>query len=307
MTADSSDDEPAAAKAADGAARRHKAPFSKDHIFEAVCGDGAQSVASRLSTHFNDDQVRAEWAGWHANAAERLADVPSQRRALPLRMPMKCNAQARPDEPREEREQHNLMTYKNPGGTRYSKDALQRDAKATRRLRASEVPVGCTVGLRRDDGDPWTPAGYGTPFYVGDVLERDLDEAEQVVTHVLVHYRMPTFQRQFCNDVTKPLKLACVALHEWDSGCEKRRACTACRPPGAATSRMTVRTTADTLFEVGIDLVQSGALSMQARRNICSTDESWRAALNLRDSRTTVGGDAGVARGAGSSGKKRRR
>ena len=33
------------------------------------------------------------------------------------------------------------------------------------------MPVGSTVAIRRHPSDPWHPPGYGTQFYIGDVIE----------------------------------------------------------------------------------------------------------------------------------------
>lgn len=306
--ADSSDDEDAPA-AANRRAPRPKQTFSKDRVYEALCGDTVHSVQSHLPSYMSHD-VRADWIQWRDNVPQALHEVPAHQRALPLLMPLKHTARVPQPTEHDERQQRELMTYRNPGGQAYSKAERHRDALASKRLRVSEVPVGTTVCLRRHDEDPWTPAGYGTPFYVGHVLEIEEEptttsSSDPEVKSLLVHYRVPVYKGKLCDDVSKPLRLACVGLHQWDPSCERRGTCINARPSGATTSRMTVRAPAETVFEAGATLLANEALSKQSKLNLLQTDKSWRSALGLKPE--PVHGVGGVGDGDDASVNERKK
>ena len=291
---DSSDEEQAANKggkshAAEKRQRREKPPFAKDRCLDALLGDGPNSVRSHLPAHFADGEVEREWREWHRGVAQELSEVPKQERPLPLKMPMKCTATAESvQQPEEERVQKELMVYKNPDGKAYSKDDRDRDAIAARPIRASEASIGSTVAIRRSDKDPWTPGGYGTPFYVGDVTSfvvssagSSAESSDPTISKLSVHYRMPLFNGAFCNDAKRPWKLACVAMHAWDSHCETRRACKAQRPHGATTSRVMAEVDATTVFEANLSLKATHALSLRSARNIASSDSRLAHAVGI--------------------------
>jgi hypothetical protein len=272
--------------------RLKKPPFSGQRILDAVVGTSNQSIKARLPAFFADSSVEAAWRQWAANVPHRLQDVPTEHRALPLRMPMKymeapgdsgLSAEA------VERPQVELMTYKNPGGQHYSKDELLRDAVAgqSRAVLASELSVGCSVAIKRDASDPREPPGYDTPFYIADVLEIQTSGAGSSSTggaevkSLVVNYRMPAFNGAFCDDPRRPFKPVCVAMHEWGSGCERRHMCVSRRPQGQTTSRLVATVDVQTVFEFNVPLVVSGALSAKAKRLLAQTEPSWAEALGV--------------------------
>ena len=288
---DSSDADDDASKARAKRRRNSKPTFAKQRIYESVMGDSRQSLQARLPSHFVDSEVADEWGQWLESVPEHLAEVPAPQRAVRLRMPMKHNADqsavvqapaaARP-------QQKPLMTYRNPhAGTSYAKDERERDALYAQPLRVSELPLSSTVALRRSTEDPYEPAGYGTPFYIADVLEVELgaagtSTADPPVAALTVHYRIPSKSSRFCNDVRRPFLLACHAGHPWDAGCETRRTCKRMRPEGADMSKYTPRVEAATIFEAGIELTRAKqALSMSTRKRLAKTDPSWCEALGV--------------------------
>ena len=130
-----------------------------------------------------------------------------------------------------------------------------------------------------------TPPGYGTPFYMGDVVDISLDAAgssteapstPRAIVSLRVHYRMPLLRDRFCDEVTRPWKLACIGHHEWSGACTK--SCKRLILDGAASSRMVVTVEANTVFEtkLGLKPVDKG-LDMATKRRIAEhiRDPDW--------------------------------
>ena len=287
---DSSDEEAPAANPR-ARERRVRPLFDKNAIYNAVVGEHPKAVRTHLRSHFADDGVLADWQAWLKDTPEVLSEVAAEAHALPMRMPTKFAARApAPMEAAPMRVQPELMIYNNPDGTAYGKEQRQRDAIASRPLRRDELTVGKTVAIRRDPADPWEPLGYGTPLYFGDILsvetaaggsEEEPHSLGPLVKELTVHYRIPLLRGAWCNEIVRPLKLACVHCVQWEPACETRPKCVAKRAPGAVTSKMTAVVSADALYEADLKLVSSGALSMSARRRLAEANSSWRKALGL--------------------------
>mgnify|MGYP007018243642 CR=1 FL=1 len=293
---------PAARDAPEGQQRRKKPTFDPQRILEAVVGDGATSVASHQPALFADGQAEADWRAWAASVPQRLSDVPRDARPLPLVMPVKFSARKR-DQPQQAapapQPQIELMTYRNPGGSSYTKKARDRNATAARmqhRLLASEISEGCAVAVVREGAiDPSDPPGYGTPFYIGDVVKIHLKPvaststsgdssaapATREVAKLDLHYRIPMCKSKFCDDVKRPFKLACVGKHEWNHGCEKRKACVQKREQGATTSRHFAQVEAGAVFEANVQLLESGALSAPSKKRLAERDPKWAPLLGV--------------------------
>ena len=148
------------------------------------------------------------------------------------------------------------------------------------------------MAITRDDSDSWGPPGYGTPFYIGDVVAVESLGAgaagasssvgDAYAGAVTVHYRMPELRGQFCDELARPFHLVCMAMHQWTRACESRRQCVRSRPEGATTSRMTARIEAETIFEANIQLNSSGAISLKSKRALAETNPAWAAGLGVR-------------------------
>jgi hypothetical protein len=163
---------------------RKKPAFSTAAILQSVTGivpPGTEaemrhekSVRERLPGHFPPDVVR-QWEEWAEETPNTLAEVPEQQRLRQCLMPCKClapgvKAMVKP------REQKELVTYANPGGRKLDKEDREREAARVKPLVEGEVSVGQSVAIRRAVESHVTP-GYGTPFYVGDVIEVELEDA----------------------------------------------------------------------------------------------------------------------------------
>ena len=290
--------------------RHPDAKFDPSAILHAVVRHEGhnpdKSVQAHMPSFFSDGRVEREWRAWAAKVPTALSMV--TQRALPLKMPMKYTEtpQAAGSTSTELQRQVPLMTYANPDdGTRYGKEERRRDYVATvaRTLRVSDIADGSTVAIVRRDEDPNEPAGYGTPFYIADIrsyttIPTPEDAADGTCTdpHIAtlnVHYRMPRHKNNFVNDVQRPYQLACWGLHTWDPGCERRAVCVAARPSGATRSAMEAVVDVDTVFEVNLQLVKSGALSKKARESILQRDRSWREALGLQEAESGKKGATG--------------
>lgn len=269
--ADSSDDEdePRAAKEA--------ARFDKDSILGAV-----RQLRVRASSLLPAEDMQ-EWVDWHAKAPSKLSEVDASERPLPLKMPMKC-LPAAPDRVAVStvREQEQLMVYQNPGGRVYSKAERERDAQQARQLTEDDLPVGSSVALKRHAGDPTEPGGYGTVFYIMDILSVELEDDGEVkpegaepvprkVTKVTGHYRMPIFRGVGCNNEWRQWKPVCVSFHPYESQCETRRLCVCNRPAGQlhATSKyMAVDIEPSMIIETKVQFTTTGLLSAGAKHRL---------------------------------------
>lgn len=162
------------------------------------------------------------------------------------------------------------------------------------------MPVGSTVAIRRHPSDPWHPPGYGTQFYIGDVIEvhcapcdsagGSSSAAERRVASIEVHYRLPMRgTTEACNDEHKGWKAACCALHPFTAMCERRVTCTERRPQGKNTSRLSARVEVDTIFETKLKLTTISLLSAETKRRIMQgaapeEQEKWRARMHITNS-----------------------
>lgn len=174
---------------------------------------------------------------------------------------------------------------------------MKREALQRKPLMESDVPVGSTVAIRRDLTDPWKPPGYGTHFYLGDVLEVHCavseaagggsSAAERRVAAIDIHYRLPMVGKtEACNDEHKGWLRACCALHPFDAQCERRLKCTSRRQPGKLTSRLGARVDADTIFETKVELTATSLLKAESKRRILQgaapeEQETWRARMRI--------------------------
>lgn len=234
-----------------------------------------------------------QWAEWEQSTPELLAEfTPGQQ--LVMQMPMKCGA-AGPNVPLQPvRKQREIMTYTNPGGgAEYSQRARDRDSQVHQQLEEGSVSVGSTIIIKRSsaDDEPETEAptegGWGTPFYMGDVLEVALTQSEssgtgkRKIERVTVHYRMPSLYSKFCDDICRPWRCACVAGHEWSAVCETRSACKRMKPEKATTCKFTAEIAAEAILEAQVDLIKSGALNKRSKEAIGSHDPAWAELLGV--------------------------
>ena len=310
--------------------------FDKHHVISSV-----RKVQSTMPSLLSDEDV-ASWTEWLESTPAALEDVHARDRALPIKMPMKCSA-ARPPAavaPPPPREQKELISYKNPEGGRgapptlasthprihpprphcpthhgpaptaaaYGDGQLKREALQLKPLTESDVPVGSTVAIRRHPSDPWDPPGYGTHFYIGDVIEvhcavceaagGSSSAAERRVASIEVHYRLPMVgTTKACNDEHKGWLPACCALHPFTGQCERRNSCVGSRPLGKDTSRLSARVEADTIFETKVELTSTSMLKAETKRRIMQgaapeEQETWRARMHI-----TAGAAEAEARG----------
>ena len=178
----------------------------------------------------------------------------------------------------------------------YREGQLKREALQARPLFESDIPVGTKVALRRDGRDPWSPKGYGTLFYLGEVLALHFAAssdggssagAQRPVMSLDVHYLLPMVgNREACDEEHKGWRPACCALHPWDNLCEKRHTCRDRRSPGAETSRLTARVDADTIFETMVKLTATNLITAESKRRILQgaspeEQETWRSRLHI--------------------------
>jgi hypothetical protein len=289
---DSSDEEADDAIGAAGGAtsrareRQPKPPFSKLHTLHAVLGYAgcADSVAAHFSHSgvLQNTEAREAWHAWHTSAAEKLSELPAPSRALPLTMPMKCTAAAGPALENARGPKPELITYNNPGGRTFTKEQRTREAASmAKALTKADVPVGSCVGVKREPADPMEPPGYGTPFYVAEIMSVNLSESDDV-SNLTVQWRMPKFNGLFCDDITRPLGLACVALHEWSPSCEASAACKRKRAVGAETSRFIAVLDPEMVFETNLKLTPAThALTKKTKELLAESNSEWRAALGV--------------------------
>jgi hypothetical protein len=282
--------------------RQPKDTFSKKAIHDAVFGTAASAVQSHVPS-FLTQSVAEDWGSWLKSTPETLAEVPPGARPLPMLMPMKCRPrEAEEQEVRPTAEQVDLMTYRNPDGSgSLSAGERNYDARQVKVLLEGFVDIDSFVIVQRPDVHEAQLAGFRTPFYLGKVLrvhyrepagcsELSSDTAsststqtKRVIEALDVHWCYPFFQGRPCDDVRRPWKLGCCAMHEWDKKCETRLACKETRRPELGdTSREWSHVPAQSIMEMGVKMTPStNALSAAAREKIAMHSDAWAAALGV--------------------------
>ena len=185
--------------------------------------------------------------------------------------------------------QQEIIAYSNAGGRQFQPADRQRQHAASKPLCSADVAVGSTVAIRRAapaSGDTFV-GGYGTLFYVGDVLETTCG-ADGVVQKLLIQYRMPQGRDSlFCDDMTKPWNLACLAQHRYDGQCKRRLACKrAALAAGADDSRFVYTCDAAEVFETQLSFNDSRTLQAKCKKKLVESApegeaDEWRKRLGL--------------------------
>ena len=182
----------------------------------------------RLGKDFFSDADVGEWDQWASTTPASLDAVEESDWPLPIKMPRKCvqPAQGRAHAAEDpERRQTEIIAYNNVGGRRFTSDARKRKAVETRCLKREDLGIGTTVLIKGEGREGSETPGWGTPFYLGDVM--DVELSGDTVTQVTVHYRMPRYKTRFTNDPTHSWKRACHGMHAWDRNCERSKECKA--------------------------------------------------------------------------------
>ena len=308
--------------------------FDKVEVYKTVM---SLKDPKRLGAGFYTKADLLAWTNWLKDTPATLADVLPEHSQLPLQMPMKCLPAADSQRHFAERTQQEFITYKNPAGRSFSILQREREANARAPLFEEDVDIGDTVALTPTAGTDFDADGSRTPFWLGDVARIDLEgsavssseatsaPARRAVTGLVVHYRVPLRRKSFCDDVSKPWKLACWGLHDWDTACEGRGVCKRAMlaattdaaqaellPAGAGTSttRMLFYVEAGAVFQTKIKFTGgTGALSAASKRLLAESgpvDGSWEQLLHIstadsppreKAARGRVRGRVGSARG----------
>jgi len=291
VMADSSGDE--LAPRAKASKPKGVARFDKDAILEAV-----QTVRQKMPHQVTAADMES-WNKWHEETPAMLDQVAVFERPLPLRMPMKHTAVPAPEVAVvPTRQQKELITYTNPGGNKLGAEQLHREALHELPLTQADLPIGSSVAIRRRAIDPWIPVGYGTHFYVADVLAVHLcEEASssssagqaRLVESMDVQFRLPMIGKggEASDEEHRGWLPACFALHAYDKGCERRRTCIQCRPSeDTLSSRFSTRVDASTIFETGLKFTRTtSALDAPTKRKIlqsapASERDTWAQRLH---------------------------
>ena len=131
----------------------------------------------------------------------------------------------------------------------------------TRTLKVNDVSVGSTVALQRGADDVGKGDGYGTAFFVAEVVS--IECAGDDVRRMQVAYRLPLLRGRACDNVKIPWQPACWGGHAYGGmQCELRTDCKKARPKGKSTSRMLETALPAAVFETGIEFTASGTLTM---------------------------------------------
>lgn len=286
------------------------APVRADSSDEEAAPSGNAARFDKHAIHAAVMQIRerseelmpaaavAEWDRWRDEQPTTLEEIPEERRLLRCEMPMKHARTAVVAVPPETvPKQVPLITYNNPADSAgYSKTSRARDVESARKLTESDVPIGSAVAVKRGDIVAGEPGGYGTLFYIADILavhteggsagEDELEgAAPRTVTKVTGHYWMPMKHGRCCDDEWRRWSMACVALHEYAPACEKRQTCKACREPGATTCKFVADIDAAMIFETKINFTRQGMLDKQSRERIATSapePHAWDARLRVR-------------------------
>ena len=241
-----------------------------------------------MGSSFLSDDEKRQWDQWLADEPERPEQVAAADWPLPIQMPRKCVARScGAGTSSSSAGQQEIIAYKNAGGRAFSVKDRARQFSQTRRLAPSEMPVGSTVAIGHKDAID--VPGYGTPFYLGDV-EEITTAADGSVESVRVHYRMPEgAARLFCDDATKPWRLACHSLHRWDKSCERAAVCrrAAAQASSLTGSRFTYVAHVDEVFETHIAFNASNTLKAESKKRLAegapdADADAWKRALGLK-------------------------
>ena len=294
--------------------RQPKAVFSKKAIHDAVFGTAASAVRTHVPS-FLSPAVTADWDVWLQRTPEALAEVPAVARPLPMQMPMKCRPQAAEEqEARPTAEQVDLITYRNPDGTgSLSAGERSYDARQTTLLLEGFVDINSVVVVKRPVEHEAQVEGFRTAFYLGKVLRVHYRSAtaegstsaaaegstsaaaaatdststaptKRVIEALDVHWCYPFFNGKPCDDVKRPWKLACCAMHAWDKLCETRNACKEMRRPELGdTSREWSRVDAQTVQEMNISMTPAtNALTAASKEKLAMHSDAWATALGVQ-------------------------
>ena len=276
--------------------RQQKATFSVQAIYQAVMGAEAHSVRTHVPSFCASAEVAEDWAAWREETAEKLSQLSAEKRALPLRMPMKCvpHTATQPDAGvQATAEQVDLITYQNPGGGGgLSKDARNYEAKQVTAILEGMTDVDDVVIINRPEQDEGDIDGFRTPFYLGRVLQVHFEEGgaggsstqeKRTIVGIDVHWHYPFFNGTPCDDVKRPWKAACQGLlHEWEKACDKRLKCVHARRPELGVtwgSREWSYVKAAAIHEMGLQMTpKTFALSASSKEKL-SANKEWAELL----------------------------
>ena len=246
----------------------------------------------RLGPDFFNDAEKQQWDEWLDSVPADAAHSTDAQKLLPVQMPPKClprNTAGRSTDAATSMSQQEIIAYSNAGGRQFQPADRQRQHAASKPLCSADVAVGSTVAIRRAapaSGDTFV-GGYGTLFYVGDVLETTCG-ADGVVQKLLIQYRMPQGRDSlFCDDMTKPWNLACLAQHRYDGQCKRRLACKrAALAAGADDSRFVYTCDAAEVFETQLSFNDSRTLQAKCKKKLVESApegeaDEWRKRLGL--------------------------
>ena len=130
----------------------------------------------KLGAEFFTDVERQQWDEWLDNQPARATEAGDAAVLLPVRMPPKCVPKAAAGSSSTSSgpsTQQEIIAYSNAGGRQFQTADRQRQHAASKPLMSADVPLNSTVAVRRTapDSGAVQPGGYGTLFYVGDVIE----------------------------------------------------------------------------------------------------------------------------------------
>ena len=284
--------------AADEHRRREKACLDRAKVLAAI---DVMRDPHKLPALFNDG-VRQQWQEWHDTVPTTLEQVPLNE--FVLAMPRKCKptgaAEVAVTAPREQVE---LMAFRNEGvdgvdGVERTKRQLERAATAVmeRTLYLEDVPIGSTVAMLNGTAiEDSLPEGERTPFLMGDIQKVEVassstsssSSTKQVVTRVLVWYRMPYSNLKFVDDPNKPWKLACLCRQEYNGHHERFTGCRARRDEAPCslaenTTRYLDWFPANQIFETKLKLNEKDTINIVTKRRLVETDPTWRPLLKVK-------------------------
>ena len=240
----------------------------------------------RLGTEFFNDEQKQQWQIWLDNEPDSADQVAAEDDPFPIRMPRKCIPRPRSEGGEASSSvQHEIISYSNVNGRQFSTDARRRQYQQGKPLPASSVPPGSALAVAK--GDSIRTPGFDTPFYIGDVLHVE-STADGYIKTVTIHYRMPEAAGQlFCNDCTKPWRLACCAQHVWDKMCERKKPCKeAAAAAGSLTGcRWTGVHEAGEIIETQLTFNSSHTLKAECKRRLAESAPvtgGWNNVLGVK-------------------------